>query len=35
MKNVTVGPFLGINNRVPDTELADVERGRKVGDKKK
>jgi hypothetical protein len=32
MKNVTVGPFLGINNRVPDTELADVERGRKVGD---
>lgn len=32
MKNVSVGPFLGINNRVPDTELADVERGRKVGD---
>jgi len=27
-----IGPFLGIDNRVPDNTLARVERGRKVGD---
>lgn len=32
MKPVKIGNFLGINNRVPDYELADVERGRKAGD---
>ena len=32
MNPTKVGPFLGINNRVPDYELGEVTRGRKVGD---
>lgn len=31
-KEVSIGPFVGINNRVPDHQLAIVERGRKAGD---
>lgn len=28
----SIGPFVGLNNRVPDHQLAIVERGRKAGD---
>ena len=27
-----IGPFVGINNRLPDHQLGVVERGRKAGD---
>jgi hypothetical protein len=32
MKPVSIGPFAGINNRLPDAKLDIVERGRKAGD---
>lgn len=32
MKPVPLGPFLGINNRLPDHQLAVLNRGRKAGD---
>lgn len=32
MKPVPLGPFLGINNRLPDHQLAVMNRGRKAGD---
>ena len=31
-KTAPIGPFVGINNRLPDHQLAVVERGRKAGD---
>ena len=31
-KTAPIGPFAGINNRLPDHQLAVVERGRKAGD---
>lgn len=31
-KTAPIGPFLGMNNRVPEEQLASVVRGRKVGD---
>lgn len=31
-KTTPIGPFAGINNRLPDHQLAVVERGRKAGD---